>query len=117
MQFEEGATAANQSCLSVSLNSPLAKGKTVDISKYTVHIDLLTPFPKQASQSDPQRVLLSANAYASSPYNISTQTTKVNWLRVFTAALSCLYSVCVQLLHGLLQHCCSMLVCHHVITA
>ena len=82
-QFEEGDAsnpAGNHSCLTVHLNSPLSKGKSVDLSKYTVHTDLMAPFPKQASQSDPQRVLMSGNAYASSPYSISTQTTKVSCL-------------------------------------
>lgn len=81
MQFTEADASkqpSNHSCIDVVLESPLAAGKTLDLSKYTVHTDLLTPYPKQASQSDPQRVLLSGNAYASSPYPISSQTTKVS---------------------------------------
>lgn len=84
LQYEEADSsnqAANHSCLTVHLNSPLLKGKSVDISKYTVHTDVMAPFPKQASQSDPQRVLLSGNTYASSPYPVSTQTTKVCLLK------------------------------------
>ena len=69
---------ANISCMSVKLDSPLKAGGTIDIESYSVHIGLMTPFPAQASQSDPQRVLLKGSHYVASPYPVSTQTSKVS---------------------------------------
>lgn len=81
----EGASQpANITCTEAKLDTPLKAGSSIDIEVYSVHIGLMVPFPAQASQSDPQRVLLKGSHYVVSPYPISTQTTKAR-----TASLLC----------------------------
>lgn len=68
----------NITCIRAKLDEPLKAGSSLDIERYSVHVGLMTPFPAQASQSDPQRVLLKGSSHVSSPYHISTQTTKAS---------------------------------------
>ncbi|KAL0033974.1 hypothetical protein WJX79_000313 [Trebouxia sp. C0005] len=76
-QVEDSNQPANITCMRAHLESPAKAGSSIDIELYTVHIGLMTPFPAQASQSDPQRVLLKGSHYVASPYPISKQTTKL----------------------------------------
>lgn len=81
MQVEAADTPgqpSNISCFKAKLDKPLTAGSSVVLEWYSVHVGLMVPFPAKASQSDPQRVLLKGSHYASSPYPISTQTTKVS---------------------------------------
>ena len=68
---------SNLTCLKAKLEEPLKAGSNIDVEWYSVHVGAMTPFPAQASQSDPQRVLLKGSAHVPSPYPISTQSTKV----------------------------------------
>ncbi len=92
---------ANITCIRAQLDSPLKAGSSVDIELYTVHIGLMTPFPAQASQSDPQRVLLKGSHYVASPYPISKQTTKASFaasLFATAGTLLCIYQLTLPVL-------------------
>ena len=81
-EAEDSNQSANITCMRAQLDFPLKAGSSIDIELYTVHIGLMTPFPAQASQSDPQRVLLKGSHYVASPYPIAKQTTKASFAAV-----------------------------------
>lgn len=95
-EAEDSNQSANITCMRAHLESPLKAGSSIDIELYTVHVGLMTPFPAQASQSDPQRVLLKGSHYVASPYPISKQTTKASFAAVFgtVGTLLCTYQSC-----------------------
>jgi len=98
-EAEDSNQSANITCMRAHLDSPLKAGSSIDIELYTVHVGLMTPFPAQASQSDPQRVLLEGSHYVASPYPISKQTTKAS----FAAAV---FGTAIETLVCLNQLCC-----------
>jgi len=112
-EAEDSNQPANITCMRAHLESPLKAGSSIDIELYTVHIGLMTPFPAQASQSDPQRVLLKGSHYVASPYPISKQTTKASFAAAAfgtAGTLLCMYQFLlpVLLLHSCIakQHVC-----------
>ncbi|XP_030855983.1 dolichyl-diphosphooligosaccharide--protein glycosyltransferase subunit 1 [Strongylocentrotus purpuratus] len=64
-------------CYSVTLDSALAGGASVDVSIETVFTHILRPYPAKITQSEKQFVEFTGNAYFLSPYTTKTQTTKV----------------------------------------
>ena len=100
-EAEDSNQSANITCMRAQLDSPLKAGSSIDIELYTVHVGLMTPFPAQASQSDPQRVLLKGSHFVASPYPISKQTTKASFAAaVFATAgtLLCIYQLTLPVL-------------------
>jgi len=120
-EAEDSNQSANITCMRAHLESPLKAGSSIDIELYAVHIGLMTPFPAQASQSDPQRVLLKGSHYVASPYPISKQTTKASFAAAAFYTAGTLLCICQFLLPVLLLHsniakpyvCCRCL--HHCI--
>jgi len=107
-EAEDSNQSANITCMRAHLDSPLKAGSSIDIELYTVHVGLMTPFPAQASQSDPQRVLLEGSHYVASPYPISKQTTKAS----FAAAV---FGTAIETLVCLNQLCCLCCRATHVV--
>ncbi len=103
-EAENSNQSANITCMRAQLDSPLKAGSSIDIELYTVHIGLMTPFPAQASQSDPQRVLLKGSHYVASPYPISKQTTKASFAAAVFGTARTLLSIYRFLLAVLLLH-------------
>lgn len=64
-------------CYSVTLDSALAGGASVDVSVEMVFTHVLRPYPAKITQSEKQFVEFTGNAYFLSPYTTNTQNTKV----------------------------------------
>ena len=68
---------ANVSCEEVTLESSLRPGKTTTLETYSALVHQLKPKPRAITQSDNQRVLLTAAQHTLSPYPITSETTEV----------------------------------------
>lgn len=68
---------ANATCEAVVLDTPLLPGKATTLETYSVLMNQLVPKPKEITQADVQRVLLTASRYPLSPYKIASASTQV----------------------------------------
>ena len=64
---------ANVSCEEVTLETSLRPGKSMTLETYSALVHQLKPKPRAITQSDNQRVLLTAAQHTLSPYPIATQ--------------------------------------------
>ncbi len=68
---------ANVSCEEVTLETSLRPGKSMTLETYSSLVQQLKPKPRAITQSDNQRVLLTAAQHTLSPYPIASESTEV----------------------------------------